>query len=346
MSDQIPPLQNSEPAVPAPLPPKQPRLEEVVTKAFVGPNGIRAAWRLLIFVCIWGALLVAIGAIIAAFNHHHLPQMTQLTPSVALITEGVQFACALLASWIMARIERRTLADYGLPARKAFGGEFWQGAVIGFVAITVLLVALRLVGVFYFGQLALHGATALKYAALWGIAFLMVGFFEEYFIRGYPLFTLTTGMTFWPAAILLSAFFGFAHRSNGGEDWLGAFNAGLAGFVFCVILRKTGDLWMAIGFHAAWDWGETYFYGVADSGLVAPGHLFNSTLSLHPAWLSGGSVGPEGSVLCTAVLAIVCVIFAVWKPEAKYPNPEALRKTPRVAAQPLSILSPQPDPPA
>jgi hypothetical protein len=56
--------------------------------------------------------------------------------------------------------------------------------------------------------------------------------------------------------------------------------------------------------HAAWDWGESFFYGVPDSGAVAQGHLLNS--SLHGAnWLTGGTVGPEGSWLVFPVLLLM-----------------------------------------
>jgi len=167
-----------------------------------------------------------------------------------------------------------------------------------------------------------HHGFAGQYAALWGLVFLFVGFFEEFFFRGYPLFTLTTGITFWPSAILLSAFFGFIHHSTPGESWVGAVEAGATGLLFCFVLRRTGDLWMPIGFHAAWDWGEAYFYGVPDSGLAAKGHLFNPAFS-GPAWLTGGSVGPEGSWLCIALLVILWIIFALWLREKKYPNPDA-----------------------
>jgi hypothetical protein len=40
----------------------------------------------------------------------------------------------------------------------------------------------------------------------------------------------------------------------------------------------------SIGLHMAFDLGETYFYGVADSGQTLPGHLLNSSSS-GPAWL-------------------------------------------------------------
>jgi len=51
---------------------------------------------------------------------------------------------------------------------------------------------------------------------------------------------------------------------------------------------------MPIGFHAAWNWGETFFYGVPESGFPPKGHLFNPTFA-GPVWLTGGSAGPEGS---------------------------------------------------
>jgi membrane protease YdiL (CAAX protease family) len=333
---------SSQPESAAPVPPpKQAALEELVTKAFVGPNGIRAGWRLLIFLVILGALMTGAGAFAMLLTKSKTPNVPFNAPAVA-VSEGIIFFCALLASWIMAKVEGRTLADYGLPAREAFGKKFWQGTLIGFASITALLVAMRLLRIFYFGTIALQRAEIVKYAALWGLAFLMVAFLEEFLFRGYALFTGATGITFWPAAILSSILFGYVHHGNSGENWLGAFNAGAVGFLFCLILRRTGSLWMAIGFHSAWDWGETYFYGVADSGQVAPGHLLNPSFS-GPAWLTGGSVGPEGSWLCLALLAVLCVIFAMCFPEAKYPNPAAIPDPRRRKTEPpLSILAPEP----
>ena len=76
---------------------------------------------------------------------------------------------------------------------------------------------------------------------------------------------------FWQAAWVTSTFFGFVHTGNGGENWIGIFAAGAIGFVFCVSVWLTGSAWWAIGAHAAWDWGETYFYGTPDSGVVPQG---------------------------------------------------------------------------
>jgi membrane protease YdiL (CAAX protease family) len=185
----------------------------------------------------------------------------------------------------------------------------------GFVGITLLLAALHGLHVFNFGHIVLHGARLAKFAAFWAGTFLLVGFYEEFLFRGYSLFTLARGVGFWPAALALSATFGLIHLGNGGEDWRGVLAAAAIGFFFCLTLRRTGSLWFAVGFHAAWDWGESFFYSVPDSGSVSPGHLLSS--SFHGAtWLTGGSVGPEGSVMCFLVMAVAWVAFARMYPSA------------------------------
>jgi hypothetical protein len=94
--------------------------------------------------------------------------------------------------------------------------------------------------------------------------------------------------------------------------------------LFCLQLRRSGNLWMPIGFHASWDWTQTYFYGVPDSGQTLPGHLFNGTFS-GPRWLTGGTVGPEGSVLLTLLLVLFWLCASAWLGETHYPRQRALK---------------------
>jgi hypothetical protein len=117
-------------------------------------------------------------------------------------------------------------------------------------------------------------------------------------VKGSP----STG--FWNAAWLTSTLFGYFHTFNPGESWIGIFSAAAIGFVFCASVRLTGSAWWAIGFHASWDWAQTFFYGTADSGLVPTGHFLSSTPTGAVLW-SGGSDGPEGSVLVIPVVVLV-----------------------------------------
>jgi uncharacterized protein len=224
---------------------------------------------------------------------------------------------AVLPAFLMGHLEERSVDDYGLPRRQAFGTLFWTGAVWGLAAITVLLLVMRGAHILYFGHLALHGARILRFAAFWCVFYLVVGVFEDFLFRGYVLFTLAQSTGFWPASVILSCAFGAVHLRNPGEGWVGALGAAAIGFFFCLTLRRTGNLWFAIGFHAAWDWGETYLYAVPNSGTYEPGHLLSTTFH-GPPWLTGGTVGPEGSVLCFALLALLGVVFHRAYPAAKY----------------------------
>jgi hypothetical protein len=225
-----------------------------------------------------------------------------------LLEEFCDLLAALIPAIVLARAEHRPWNLFGLPGRQAFGKLFWTGAAWGFAGISILMIALYGTHSFSFGHIVLHGARLARFAAFWALMFLLVGLFEEFLLRGYTQFTLTRGIGFWPAALVLSCAFGLIHLRNGGEEWRGLLAAAFIGFFFCVTLRRTGNLWFAVGFHAAWDWGETFFYSVPDSGMVAPGHLLSSSLR-GADWLSGGSVGPEGSVLCFVVIAVVWVAF-------------------------------------
>jgi membrane protease YdiL (CAAX protease family) len=215
---------------------------------------------------------------------------------------------ALVPAWILVRVEGRPWKAYGLPGKQALGRMFWTGALWGIAAISLLMFALYGLHTFAFGHVLLHGARLARFAIFWALVFLLVGLFEEFLLRGYSQFTLSRGIGFWPAALVLSCAFGLIHLRNGGENWRGLLAAAVIGLFFCLTLRRTGSLWFAVGFHAAWDWGETFFYSVPDSGMVAPGHLLSSSLR-GSEWLSGGSVGPEGSVLCFVVIASVWITF-------------------------------------
>jgi membrane protease YdiL (CAAX protease family) len=299
------PPASSSPDVP--LPPRIDRLKWV----FWGPDGLRAFWRLAIFVAIVFGLRFGISRTLRLLHivKPHLPGAIDFSAKTVLLQESLAFLCVLLATLIMGSFEKRSLADYGLPRRGAFGIRFFEGLVWGFFAECATIFTLYLTGNVTVNGFDLTGSAAVRYALLWLAAFVMVGFFEEFLFRGYPQFTLSTGIGFWPAALILSGLFWLGHMGNPGETWVGGLATALAALLFCVSLWLTGNLWFAIGMHAAWDWAETYFFGVADSGMPANGHLLNTTLS-GSKWMTGGTVGPEGSIVeLVIVSAVIGLLF-------------------------------------
>jgi uncharacterized protein len=288
------------------------RFEAGVQKIFFGPDGLRPVWRLALYLLTFRVL---------RFGLHALLYYAWPDAGLLWLQAAVELGLAVIAvvpALGMSRIERRPFEQYGLPLRRPSAKLFCFGILWGLGSITVLLLALHGAHAVDFGGLALHGVRIAKFAVFWAAFFVIVGIYEEFFTRGYAQFTLTQSVGFWPAAILLSAGFGVLHLENPGESWVGILGAVLIGFFFCLTLRRTGNLWFAIGFHAAWDWGESYFYSVPDSGGMAPGHLLHSNFH-GPNWLTGGSVGPEGSVFLFVLLVLLWVVFDRVYPEVRYP---------------------------
>ncbi len=269
---------------------------------------MRAGWRLVIYLVLFG-LFTTVGALTAAFVHFPHVTSTHITASGLLVQEAVMMLAAFAAAAILGALEGRPFGTFGLPGVAAFGRRFWQGSAWGLAMIAGIILLIRLLGGFSIGELALRGQALWGYAALWALVFLCVGFFEEFLFRGYAQFTLGSGIGFWPAAAVLSAAFGVLHLVNSGEDRMGALSVFVIGMFFCLTLRRTGNLWFAVGLHASFDWGETFLFSMPNSGIVVSGHLLNS--SFHgPVWLTGGTVGPEGSVMAFAVVGIAAVIFS------------------------------------
>jgi CAAX protease family protein len=293
---------------PAPLPPP----ERGISKIFVGPKGlIRAGWGLLIFIALIIGLGFVLSLIVRLIMHPHPHQhMAVMTPSIGLISEGLQVIIVVIATAVMALIERKSVLAYGYQA-KARSVRFFSGLVWGFIAISVLVFSLWASHLLVFDGLTLHGAAILKYGILWGFMFLLVGIFEESIMRGYAQYAVTRGIGFWYGALFFSFLFGFGHHSNPGESPVGLISAGAIGLVFCLSLWYTGSLYWAVGFHAAWDWGESYFYGTSDSGLLVKGHLFGE----HPTGkilMSGGTTGPEGSLLIIPLIILIALFMWLW----------------------------------
>jgi len=69
------------------------------------------------------------------------------------------------------------------------------------------------------------------------------------------------GWSFWTSAVLFSIVFAAVHLSNPGENKFGIAMVFIGGLIMCFTLWRTGNLWFAIGNHAAWDWGQTFMFG-------------------------------------------------------------------------------------
>jgi CAAX protease family protein len=285
---------------------------------FFNDRGLRAGWRLLIFVAILYVFFRALGFLVLLLSKRlQRPVPTNvLEPHFQIIGDAVAFLLILLATFIMSRIERRSLGTYGLPIKaQPVLSRFFAGYIfLGFLPLSLCLFVMHLFHAFSFGSLALHGTEILVFGAEWAVAFGLVGLTEEYLLRGYTLYALADGIGFWPAAIVMAALFGLGHAGNSGETRVGLIATVVFAMFASVTLRYTGSLWLAVGAHAGWDWAQSFFYGVSDSGIRAQGHLLDPSFQ-GPDWLTGGSVGPEGSVITLVLWGLMTAgVILVYRP--------------------------------
>jgi uncharacterized protein len=290
-----------------------------LNQIFANAEGLRAGWRLLLYVVITAALFLGLKMLLMQF---YRPTPDKFSFESTLFSEMIGFISAFGAAGAMSFLENRPVGCYGLPVQQAFGKFFWQGVLLGFLEISAVIGLIYAFGGYSFGALALHGPQIVRWAVLWALCLTFVGLFEEFLFRGYTLFTLSSGVGFWLAASLLSLLFAAVHLENSGEGRVGVAGVFVVGMLWCFTVRRTGSLWFAVGMHAAFDFGETFLYSVPDSGMVLPGHLSDATLH-GPAWLTGGTVGPEASVFDFVLLFIFFYVIHRLYPANKMPRQAA-----------------------
>jgi membrane protease YdiL (CAAX protease family) len=287
---------------------------------FLNGQGIRAGWRALIFVGVYLALRVATQSALGSLTA--ISESEPNPPLHPLIRESCAALVVFFATWVMARIEKRNVFSYGyIDQRKLL--RLGSGVAWGFFSLSLLICVLWQRGYLVFDGHSLSGMTAWNYGIAWGLMFMLVGYTEESLTRGYFQYTLTQGIGFWWSALLLSMVFVLLHAFLAGESALGLFGTGALGMVFCLSLWYTKSLFWAVGFHAGWDWGESYFYGTPDSGMLIQGHLFTTHAVGDPLW-SGGVTGPEGSLFCLLLPILMTVGMWLWwgknKSSATFPS--------------------------
>jgi uncharacterized protein len=319
----------------ATLKPTEPASPSALHKIFIGPDGLRAGWSLLIFIALFVALMYSAN-VVSHKLHPPAPKPANASADVSLlhglINESVPLLFVLLVTWIMAKIERRPVSVYGFGDNRKLA-HFLAGLAWGIVCLSLLVATLLKTGLLVIDSRLLFGGEIFGYGALWLIGFVLVGLLEEYLTRGYIQYTLTRGLAglyqrvfktrnsvalgFWTSAVIFSILFGLSHSNNPGESPIGLLSAGMGGMVFCFSLWRTGSLWWAIGFHTSWDWAQNFLYGVADSGVMIQHRL----LLTHPVGkpiLSGGTTGPEGSVFIVAILPVIFLIILFTLPRGHY----------------------------
>ncbi len=237
---------------------------------------------------------------------------------------GVVMVC--IAASLMMLTERRqpgdnvlSLSALSIRTNLAGGQERLRQLSLGILAAAAWLVlivgTLLATGHMHLSFVTMPLASIVRGQLVLLATFALAGFFEEFLYRGYIQRSLTEGIGFWGATILTSFWFGWIHYAEGAPV-MEAVTAFAVAIFWCLTLRVTGGIAFAIGFHASWDFMEGAVFGSSDSTFEFAGQLAASTPA-GPAWLTGGTVGPEASVLFLVPLAVLIFIMACIKPQGQ-----------------------------
>lgn len=271
---------------------------------------LRAVGRFLLFVI--GALFVQALLQFAIIELLHVQPAKGWTANDLLLSEAIGFITLFAATVAAARLERRSTAAYGFPLRAAFGRRWWEGMAWGALAPLVTFALIAAAGAARIDGLALPGLALAKAAAIWLVVMILLGLFEELLFRGYPLEVLSRGIGFWPAAIAISVIFGALHYfTKPMENWVDATTVGLLGLFLCFTVRRTGDLWFAIGFHTGFDFLALNVLGAPNTGNEGKpiADHFLDTHFTGADWITGGPRGIEASAWMLVVIAVLFFLF-------------------------------------
>jgi membrane protease YdiL (CAAX protease family) len=264
-------------------------------RPFVGQSGLRYGWRFVIFAT---AIVLVVQfleqpAIAFLASKLHVDPKALSAPSI-IISDGFDLIVILTVTGVAAFWERRRIDSYGLSISEAFGGLFWNGAIAGLATTVFVGLGMLITGGMRVHGVALHGAEIITAPVLWAIAMLLVGLMEEYLFRGYAFQSLWRGAGFWPAALITTALFAGDHLSKPHENAIDIGMIFALAILLCVSVRVTGSLWWAVGWHAAFDFGQLFIIGTRNGGRIPQGRLFDVTFP-GPSWITGGELGTEAS---------------------------------------------------
>jgi CAAX protease family protein len=293
---------------------------------FKGSHGVRAGWRFLAFVAMLVGLNFLVGsAFESLFKALHVSDawLNQLAPGQMMLDELAFGIPVVIATLVMALLERRSMLSYGFQPTAAARPRFMEGIVLGAVAPAIVMVLMLAFNGMQIHGLGLRGTQWIVYPFGWLAVMLMVGFFEEAAFRGYGLFALARGLGFWPAAVILTLLFGAAHLGKQGENAVDIGSVLFLGFFMCLTLWKTGSLWLAAGFHFAFDYMQFFVIGTPNGSQHPVGTLLNASFN-GPAWVNGGPLGTEASYF-TFPVTVLLFLYVMWR----YPRATFVPDSPR-----------------
>jgi uncharacterized protein len=287
--------------------------------AFVGSDGkLRAIWRAAIYYGVGTFLVFPMLGSPVAFIAKLLHLSPGFTAGNVALAELRNFVVALICTGAFALYEHRRVDSYGLPLNRAFGWQALEGAVAGVIMAAGVALGMVALGGMQIQGLAGSGRALALSALAWLGTNVCVGVAEEFWFRSYFQQTLWKSMGFWPAAIVIALIFTAEHYFfKEGENIWDVITLVSLSLLLSYSMLRTGTLWFAVGFHIAFDYMQLFVIGTPNGARFPVGRLLDVRF-IGPAWLTGGALGTEASVLMYPLIALLW-LYVWWGYRANPP---------------------------
>lgn len=260
-------------------------------------------WPVRLIVYLGALMLVVILTKLLSMPFVPAPSSPTYEPLVT--ARNILQAAAMIAvySFLVRKLEHRQVHETAL---RSAAPALLSGLIIGSGLIAAAYLVLYALGVADFRPGT--GLTGLTTAILKPA---VIGTLEELVFR-VILFRVLQNMVGTLAAVVVSAsLFGFAHLGNPGATPIAvAFLTVEMGVFFALVYAFTQNLWVVAASHMSWNFTLGFIFGSDVSGLESTSGLILTTFK-GPALLTGGSFGPEGSVITLGV-SLIAILVTVW----------------------------------
>ncbi|HFI0168213.1 TPA: lysostaphin resistance A-like protein [Streptococcus suis] len=220
---------------------------------------------------------------------------------VTLSLELLAFAFISLAIILWARfVEKSPWLGLGMTKKGALK-DFLLGWGIGAAMLTTCVLLMWGFGAIQVTSFQFSANLVGEFLIL-VLAWSIQGTTEELLTRGWMFSSLAAKHNI-PVGILVSSlFFTFLHLGNDGISLIPLLDLTLFAILACLVMLKTGNLWVIGGLHAAWNCFQGNVFAFPVSGTQA-GQAFIAVETSGPDWLSGGAFGVEGSIISLLIQA-------------------------------------------
>ena len=129
---------------------------------------------------------------------------------------------------------------------------------------------------------------------------------EELLSRGYMQWAITERYGYKTAILVNGLFFGLMHIPNEGVTILSVANITIYGTLMSMVTYHFRSLWFCIAHHTAWNFSQSFVFGLPNSGLTVERSVFELAESSQSIWYDV-QFGIEGGIV-SCIMGIVAVI--------------------------------------